>query len=1851
MSTNPTISVEQLLRLKSAFEDISTRLSELSQHSDAQQVVLGLSQSAPSIINIGQRIQDDLVDPLSDVIDSAIEDGLTSLDDFADRLNDASLQAQSALNNAIARLEQMANGREVMWFELDVASSATLLDYALDFGQTPDAETSSNLYDQGLRLTGDVDADIEVGVGGTLRVGVDLNEDTPFHQAVLIDMQGWEVSLSADAVVEDLSASFGVLDMAPTDAALSLDVIVPLTLVVGTDSYMDLGKFNTESIETIFQYEGPQPGEIDDSPDIELTIPFDLQLLGFDEDTASLEVRIVSDDAFSPDSYEIEWPVLRINGEPFDFNKFRDITVDDLGTFLNEFERLMPDWFDELEVPGLGHQVGEIVNFAQKVNDFVEQFRNDDGSWNFNGVQEFIERLEQALTPGDAPVVASAELRWSETADALEWDFEWHESFAESVAADVEQMTDGILPFNVQADGSATVSGDVTVQGTIGVALTSDANMVTLTPESKLTDLNSGFGLTSRGLLENHADISFSLSDGSTLEYDLNDITGLGNTATIADLINLLNSDDGLGGQSRLTASLVENRLVIRDNTTGGATFAVTAPSVTVTTTPDWADPESTDFDFDYTSVSVAPLVLGLWGATALSDADGKPVITSNTLASISPLDRIYFQESDPSTPFVQVEVQSDASINGGAALGPLSLSLVDGELRSQAQWDLDIVDTGIGADDGRLFLSEWFAADSVLDAFEQDFVAPTVDGVFQFKVTPDEYASAYGIDNSLYSRSPIDDHQNTAGFSQEVPYLYLSLDENGELATGASDKLQAVLDGGFRGLSLADLPEILNYLFQSLSQTEFWNLDLPLINKSLGDLLGEVPDLGSYYDSGLPLQNTAVTDAVAAVDWAAAGESALGSRFDELVNQFNDLATDWANERPAANTQGWDTGFLARVDEWLVHWGTAVSDLGATRDEFGVYPTEELNAFADWAREFDEYWAVTPPRIQNYDWDRLQFDMPDFDQWFDQNDPTDPDNWGLPGWRDALEEQISQSRDQIRAAQQEDQSSGSDSGTGSDSGSGTGTGSDAGQDQAQDQDLLQTFERLQEQMQRLASKWDGLEKDVWDEVNSFLEEVSTWRGALQQANERLQALDYPDLDDFKQFVQQMSDGFDQIPMGLQDFGGWIESILPRIPGLTIDVSGPLLDLGDLVSGIPPTLIFDLEMNIGTEASPLSYAYDLSALDLGAIQADSGVDVLSFTSTGDLALMLDGSISTRFGIDLENMQPLFDLADLNADLSMLLQGEDLELGVSLGGLAGVTVGDVDVGDGAHIRISSTGDTSAPATLVYNGVTGLVGDAAFEAYMPIYVNPSLGEIPAGGLVTIDAAAELTLVDGQANFDPSFDIEGNFGDLVLNGARGLSAWIDGAILFIDGLAYTLESELVSSLPFVPDRDFDGPGTFLGEFRDVLETARDLNSLQGLDDAFSGLFAQSSAWSGGLSFLIDGVAPTAAQLGESLDTLLSEVETFVVDFDISALELATLAASSLDLGLDSLGVELTSDAGLDAALSLDFDVGLGYDFAGGGFDVIAAQGVDAPEVEAELAVGFQQDSNAKLALGPLQFALTDGRAGSIVDGSGNIDVDAAELYASFAMDLGSGTLEFQNFSDNLDLRGSVLAALDLDLTSNVGLGVELMTGFYDTGVTPVTFSLNPGDSFGDSLDTSKFKFDIDNTYLSLDSLIGDPVLDMIDKVQAAFEPLMPVVDMISSEVPLISSISKKIGQGEVTYLDAISWFGEGAEQAAQFVEFLSNTVALGDSIANLINTGSDGGVPKLYLGGLSSGSSNPRSLSSSQLQASDPSAADQGGATDAADEGMLSDLNRVFNSVGIKVPVFENPSCANWSTAVWR
>ncbi|NBP88268.1 MAG: hypothetical protein EBU59_07130, partial [Planctomycetia bacterium] len=99
---------------------------------------------------------------------------------------------------------------------------------------------------------------------------------------------------------------------------------------------------------------------------------------------------------------------------------------------------------------------------------------------------------------------------------------------------------------------------------TAGVAITSSANVNPVNGTTLLTEINGGFGLT-EGMLIDGDDLTFTLRDGTVVGVNLSTLDLANGTATVLDLLNLVNTDPQASGN--LTLAVNASALVATDLT------------------------------------------------------------------------------------------------------------------------------------------------------------------------------------------------------------------------------------------------------------------------------------------------------------------------------------------------------------------------------------------------------------------------------------------------------------------------------------------------------------------------------------------------------------------------------------------------------------------------------------------------------------------------------------------------------------------------------------------------------------------------------------------------------------------------------------------------------------------------------------------------------------------------------------------------------------------------------------------------------------------------------------------------------------------------------------------------------------------------------------------------------------------------------------------------------------------------------------------------------------------------------------------------------------------------------------
>ncbi len=1675
MTTSVTLSAAQAQGLIEGFSVLAQRIGDLSDHAKLTTEMVALAQPMATMQNIAQTLQDGLGQPFEAVV---VNTSKTVAE--IKTLIEASVDAVGAINitRITDSIETLAD-RQILWLDIAIDASTTLADYTLDLGQAPSSDVGApSLLDQGLKV-GEIALDVAAELHGNIRIGVDLRPGISIDQAIVFQIDNLEACATASGEVENVELTYGILDLGALNAQVDLEACVNIDLVEGSLGHLSLGALNTGAAADLFTLSWP--GASDSAADFSIDFKFDFDVGGFTESGQELTLGIEALNGFELGTLELVLPEIQIDGTSvdFDFTQFAQISLDDLGNYLSGLGHWLPSFGDGMSLPLLGRDLGDLFDLGEGLSGLFDGLRDDSGNWSFDGIHSMIDQLADGLGIAEAEVAARFNLNWSESADALEWTLPWSHSYSASVDFDAKEIVPDTLPLQMAASAQATVTANLDFSITGGVALTSSAGMVTLTHSTLLSAINSGVGLTAGGLITGD-DLHFTLANGTTLGIELSDIAGLGSastpgTATIGHLLTQLNV------AGKLQAALSDNRLVLTDLTGGSGSLSVTAPSVEVTLGTGGSAVTTT-------STSAAPLLLGLWGASS-ELVGGAQVITGASLESISPQDRLYIKEQPASDPLISGTVTLEGQIEGGAAIGPVSLQVVEGQAYGSAQWDLLLIDPATGADDGRIYLAELLESD-LGDVLDHQLTRPSLDGVFQLAVTPDALNTALNIDAADYSTDPLNrssSNPDAKPDTYKVPYIELDLNTAGgwDLSLTPSEKLKSLFSAGWDDLSWQDLPDLLDTLILALEDTALWQLPIPMTDLTVGDLF-----------------------------------------------EFRDLLVDFS---------------LPDLDALL-------GDLtGTVAGSVGI---------GDWRADFDADFELALPDLQDLDLDL-----------------------GL--------------------------------------------------------DLSARIDELQWTLSDLILAWQGRDAGDLDFEANFLVRLGAWKSNLSFTLDDLELAlgslgSIPSgLSDLQLTLQGLLDFIDALPTGLDGFATLLEGLFmngstPRIPGLRLDVDVPTVEM----SGTNQKVVF--ELNFTLDSSQFSRVLELDGLDVSG-------SPLMVDGAGKITATLGGSLSTQIGFDFGTGQPIFELADTTASLTLGIEtdpGTTLE--ASLGGLVGLSVGRVDgsTNDPIEISLTQSSSSTSPAVLTFNGSTGLSGGAYLSAHLPLYVTSVAGSAP---VVTVDLTGNLDLTP-PLTFEPNVRVTGNISDLFSTGELGLSGWLNGAIVFIDALTAVLESDLVDGLPFVDGIDLSSDG-FLADLRGVLVTleAAATTTLGQVQTSLNAALTNASlALDGSATFYIDGRAATAAELALTMEELFAvnfdtnttnDIDDFVVDLGLTGLYTESIDFGELDLGFGP--VELDGTGGVDLAASFGLNLGLGYSPSQGFF----VKGTSNPaaegnELTVDLGLGLSNPSAIKLDLGPLNFSVTDNTEGGDVVG----DAASRELSATLNLDLGTGVLTGSGSSllDDLSVTGSVLAKLDLELNSNVGLGMGMTTGFYQGAGNPITFSWSPGDELnwsGKALE-DYLKFNLSGVYVDFDDLFGPALSEMADWLLDALEPMDPVLDMLTDEVPLISDLSKKLDQGAVTYLDAISWFGEGFDSATEFIEIVSK-------IKNA--TGSLASSGRFYLGslGLNSDSSasamSASAAASSPLEYTDDRSDYEGGVSEDEKESLLGGNGWA----GLSFPILDKPS----------
>ena len=633
----------------------------------------------------------------------------------------------------------------------------------------------------------------------------------------------------------------------------------------------------------------------------------------------------------------------------------------------------------------------------------------------------------------------------------------------------------------------------------------------------------------------------------------------------------------------------------------------------------------------------------------------------------------------------------------------------------------------------------------------------------------------------------------------------------------------------------------------------------------------------------------------------------------------------------------------------------------------------------------------------------------------------------------------------------------------------------------------------------------------------------------------------------------------------------------------------PTIQVVPVNAAVAGQLLFDVTINVGNVVRQLDFdAFDVS---VGAVSLPLSID-----GQGAISLDFDGTLTTRIGWDLTNRRPLAAPAATTVDVSAALRPTAPADGVpggfvlqaSLGGLARIAVGGTAQGQRpATLKLSDAVGSNAAARFTVNAAGVVDARAHFAADLPLYAttlqNRSLGTATLTATFVTSPAVSFAVVPG---FTPASN---DIATLLAGLSFDTTAWKDLIRGFMTNLTNDVLGRSLRRLPFIGGLDFSQLSFFtdVGGWLAGLDFTSPATLRQALPAASviygpgGGGFVQVNGPAADplTTFTVAGVADATrgvrildgngvVKQGIAKWNDLAISDRVVIDMAVTGGRRIDIVAGGLDLGLPALGIRTTAEARLD--LGFELRIGLGYSKQDGFFiHTSGAASGDAAVNELAVTADLRLSAADIMAnLGPMRFVASDIR-------------NESELHAELRCDLGGNgdhdLTALPGLLASAAFTGGVKAGLDLDLSADifgtgntrasgqtVGLGATLHMGFA-AGGDPAGGPVAPG-SLADNL-----YFELSDVGLDVGGLLSGPIQQLMQRINSALKPVKPTLDLLTAEVPVISDLSKRLGQGAVTFLTLIKAYdAEKGRSAERFLTTVRDIVTVADRLSGFAASG---------------------------------------------------------------------------------
>ncbi|KLU06274.1 Alkaline phosphatase [Rhodopirellula islandica] len=617
----------------------------------------------------------------------------------------------------------------------------------------------------------------------------------------------------------------------------------------------------------------------------------------------------------------------------------------------------------------------------------------------------------------------------------------------------------------------------------------------------------------------------------------------------------------------------------------------------------------------------------------------------------------------------------------------------------------------------------------------------------------------------------------------------------------------------------------------------------------------------------------------------------------------------------------------------------------------------------------------------------------------------------------------------------------------------------------------------------------------------------------------------------------------------------------------------------------------------------LDLEYDVTTtralnIDLSEIEGFETLDnFVDFEGSGVVGVEAGAALRAHLGLDVNALQGAdFDDAVRVYDTSGVfaearLYADDLNFSTSILSLDAAIIGGRVAFDRDGLNFDGGPDSTEPVGISIEagnwpgGFKTLpnLSPSDFERHLNVAQGAALGVDLPTSILGADSQLQLQWTDLNSFVFPTQlvdtpitnqtgnalsipDITDAISGLSLgDGIAALAAGLQGLFESIDG--YLGDEILGIPVPLIGEAIADAVDfvdTFVGPMADAFNQGFDDNPQIGQQVADAIFLVLGPGVSGnGLNIIRDrngDGSVTVADIG--LPTFDGNDRRLGFDLSLGVASASRPLPIDLDLGGSVLGLDVEGDVSLEAGFV--FNVGIGIDLDAGPF-VTFGDGND-------LAVDFYAGIDRLVAqgrLGPLDVGLTalhaddltpDQLAASRIDPLDSSTEAINAVRGSFGINFPADTYTLANIADAF---AGITVATEFvgSLHANVNTGLNTSTEGLPriTADLHVQFGAVSGGNVADVISSiTSPSFSITDAGLDLGSFVADVIAPILGPVQDFLEPLQPTIDKLTQPIPVLSDII-----GPTTFVDLIGAFGSGGETVAEFVNAI---ISVNDAIVGL-------------------------------------------------------------------------------------